>query len=355
MSNFARTSPRILIAGNLGYIGPVLLAHLRRVWPQAHIAGFDNGYFQGCLMHPALSNEHQLDVQHYGDVREIDAALLQGFDVVVGLAAVSNDPMGNVYAEPTMEINARAIARLAELAQGAGVGHFVFASSCSVYGAGGTAAKDENAELNPLTAYARSKILCEQLLEPLAGPGFVVTCLRFATACGASPRLRLDLVLNDFVASALLNGHIEILSDGTPWRPLIDVADMSRAIEWAATRAAGNGGAFLTVNAGSDAWNCTVRDLATTVQSILPGTTVSINSAAAPDKRSYRVDFARFRTLAPQHQPQETLQSSIDRLARLIREACFAQKDFRNSTMMRLVMLNTLRERGRIDAVLRWL
>lgn len=348
-------APRILILGNLGYIGPVLAAHLRTSLPGAVLTGFDTAYFQGCLLDPYAHAEHGIHHQYFGDIRRIDASLFAGIDAVVALAAISNDPMGNLYEKPTMQINADAIANAARLAKAAGVKRFVFASSCSVYGAGGDTPKDERAEVNPLTAYARSKIACEQALQPLADASFTITCLRFATACGASPRLRLDLVLNDFVASALVTKAITILSDGTPWRPLINVADMSRAIEWAITRDLQAGGHFLTVNTGSDAWNYTIRELAEAVAAHIGGVSVSVNPDAPPDKRSYRVDFSLYRSLAPKHQPLKTLEATIAELTAGFASARFADAEFRTSHLIRLNTLNTLKARALINDDLYWL
>jgi nucleoside-diphosphate-sugar epimerase len=181
-----------------------------------------------------------------------------------------------------------------------------------------------------------------------------VTCLRFATACGMSPRLRLDLVLNDFVACALTSGEITVLSDGTPWRPLIDVADMARAIEWAIIRDAAEGGQYLVCNAGSDEWNWQVKDLANAVAAAVPGTSVSINLAAPPDKRSYQVDFSLFRRLAPGYQPQTKLEDSIARLRDGLRAIGFADSDFRNSQNIRLKVLERHMETGRLSADLNW-
>ena len=189
------------------------------------------------------------------------------------------------------------------MAEQRGVGRFVFASSCSIYGAAEGRPKRESDQLNPLTAYARSKVAMENALRASNAGEMTVTCLRFATACGMSDRLRLDLVLNDFVASALATGEITVLSDGTPWRPLIDVSDMARAIEWAIGRDTDRGGRVLVVNAGSNAGNYQVRDLAQVVAAELPGTRVSINTAAPPDLRSYQVDFSLFAELAPAHLP----------------------------------------------------
>jgi len=184
--------------------------------------------------------------------------------------------------------------------------------------------------------------------------GMTITCLRFATACGMSDRLRLDLVLNDFAACAIATGEISVLSDGTPWRPLIDVSDMARVIEWAIGRDAAAGGEMLSVNAGSDAWNYQVKDLAGAVAAAVPGTEVSINREAPPDKRSYRVDFSLFRQLAPEHQPRSTLGASIGRLKGGLENMGFADRDFRNSALIRLKTLDRLIAKGVLLSSLRW-
>jgi nucleoside-diphosphate-sugar epimerase len=344
---------KILILGNLGYIGPVLVRHLRAVWPQSVLVGYDAAFFQGCLLDCYQPAEPMLDQQLYGDVRTLDPQVLAGVEAVVALAAVSNDPMGLSYEKPTREINTHAIVDIAHKAKQAGVKNFVFASSCSVYGAGGDKAKDERAEVNPLTAYAISKIECERGLAPLAGDGFTIRCLRFATACGPSPRLRLDLVLNDFVASALATRQIQILSDGTPWRPLIDVRDMCRAMEWAMLQAGQLD--FLTLNVGSAAWNFRIKELAHAVAAHIGGVTVSVNPDAAPDKRSYQVDFSLFRSLAPDHQPLQKLGDTIGALVAALQDAGFADANFRQSHLIRLNSLNMLKQRGRIDADLHWI
>ncbi|WP_016746537.1 NAD-dependent epimerase/dehydratase family protein, partial [Rhizorhabdus wittichii] len=232
---------RILVTGNMGYVGPAVVRHFREVFPAATIDGFDNGYFAHCLTGATELPERRLDHQYFGDARDLDEGALAGYDAVVHLAAVSNDPMGSRFAAVTRAINQDASARIGRLAAAAGVRAFVFASSCSVYGVAEGGPRREGDPLNPVTDYAASKIGTERELEAIGGD-MVVTCLRFATACGMSDRLRLDLVLNDFVAGALTSGQITVLSDGTPWRPLIDTADMARAIEWAATRPADNGG-----------------------------------------------------------------------------------------------------------------
>lgn len=344
---------RILITGNMGYVGPVVAAHLRATIPGVTLIGYDTAFFADCLTTPEGLPEQVLDAQHFGDVRELPASLLRDVDAVVHLAAISNDPMGLRYEAPTAEINARASLRLAALAAEAGVSRFVFASSCSIYGFAEGGPRRETDALNPLTAYARSKVATEEALDAMAPRGMTVTCLRFATACGMSPRTRLDLVLNDFVAGAMAAGEISVLSDGTPWRPLIEVRDMARAIEWAITRDAAAGGRALSVNAGSDGWNLQVKDLAEACVREIPGTRLCINADAPPDKRSYRVDFGLFRKLAPNHQPRIGLVEAIRGLRDGLDAIGFADRHYREGRFIRLRVLDALRHRGRIDGELR--
>jgi nucleoside-diphosphate-sugar epimerase len=215
-------------------------------------------------------------------------------------------------------------------------------------------ARRETDDVEPLTAYGRSKIGVERYLEERDFGTMTVTCLRFATACGMSPGLRLDLVLNDFVACALTSRRITVLSDGTPWRPLIDVRDMARAIEWAVMRMPGSDGPFLTVNVGRDSHNFRVKELAEAVAEVIPGTAVDINTEAPPDKRSYRVDFSLFGELAPDFVPQVTLGESIAALAEGLTGMCFTDAEFRNSRFMRLKALEAHLEAGRLSPDLRW-
>jgi nucleoside-diphosphate-sugar epimerase len=347
---------RVIITGNMGYVGPVLVRHLRSVFgPSAHLTGVDVGFFAHSLTQPANEAfpETRLDVQHFADVRGIPADLLRGADAVVHLAAISNDPMGVRFEKVTDEVNHRASADIARAAAAAGVKVFVFASSCSVYGfAEDGRPRSEVDNLNPLTAYARSKIATEESLRQADLGGMQVRCLRFATACGMSPRLRLDLVLNDFVACALATGEITVLSDGSPWRPLIDVRDMARAIEWAISRS-DHVDQFVSVNVGSDRWNYQVRDLARAVAEAVPGTKVSINTSAPPDKRSYRVDFAKWRELAPDHQPEVTLDASIAALRDGLQAIGFSDPEFRTSQLIRLRVLDEMMAQGRLDGELR--
>ncbi len=344
----------ILITGNMGYVGSNAVGHFRRAFPRATIAGLDTAYFAACLLDGNVVPERLLDHQYYADVRDIRQEMLVGVDSVVHLAAISNDPMGNAYEAVTQQINEQATLHLANQAKRANVKSFVFASSCSVYGLSDLGARDEKSAVNPLTAYARSKVNAETGLQRLADDNFRVTCLRFATACGYSPRLRLDLVLNDFVASAVVNGVIDILSDGSPWRPIIDVQDMARALEWAVSRPTSNGDAFLIVNAGSDSSNYQVRDLASAVALEAGGTSVRVNSNAPPDKRSYQVDFKLFRKLAPDYQPKCSLASSVRQIKEGLTSIAFKDRDFRRSHFMRLNMLSHLRSLEQLTEDLRW-
>ena len=223
-----------------------------------------------------------------------------------------------------------------------------------MYGQATGDARKETDSLNPLTAYARSKVAMEEALKGLAGDDFVVTALRFATACGMSPRLRLDLVINDFVAGAITSRNITVLSDGTPWRPLIHVKDMSRAIAWGIERQKDNYGAFLAVNVGSDVWNYQVKDLAQAVARLVPGTEVSINTDAQSDNRSYRVDFSLFREVAPDHQPLMSLEDTILELKSGLEAMNFADANFRQSNYMRLKMLESHIEHGSLNRDLEW-
>ena len=344
---------KIFITGNMGYVGPGVVRHIRSVFPESYLIGYDMGYFASCLTNAPVLPETKLDQQLFGDVRTLPVSVLKGVDAVIHLAAISNDPMGLRYEEITLDVNYQSTIRLAKLAKEAGVKTFVFASSCSMYGAAEDSARTETSTLNPLTAYARSKVFSEQELEPLADENFKITSLRFATACGMSNRLRLDLVLNDFVASAVATGKISILSDGSPWRPLIHVKDMARAMEWAVTRET-NGKNFLAVNAGSNTWNYQVKELAQAVVDVIPGTEVFINKDAAPDKRSYRVSFDLFASLAPDHQPVYTLHRAIRELRDGLTAMGFKDGDFRNSQLMRLKVLTSLQEADLINEQLVW-
>ncbi len=300
---------KILVTGNMGYIGSVLVPYLASRGGY-ELYGFDAGYFEECLTGPRPENF--LVRQYRGDIQNFPDELLNGMDAVIHLAALSNDAMGVRFDQLTEAVNYQASVKLAQMARAHGVPKFIFASSCSLYGAGGDLAKTELDSLNPLTAYARSKSAVEAELKNLASPDFKIMALRFSTACGASPRLRLDLVLNDFVATALSEKIIRVMSDGSPIRPLIHVKDISRSLLWALNYQAQED--YLVINIGSDHWNYQIKDLAEICAKLIPKIKIEINPKAMPDKRSYRVNFAKFRELAPDYQPQMTLEKTVESL-----------------------------------------
>jgi len=345
----------IVIAGNLGYVGSSVVRRLRTSYPDGKLTGIDMGFFSGCITNPDFLAECMMNEQRYNDIRTVQEELFEGVDHVVHLAGVSNDSIGNRFEAVTYDINYQASISLAAKAKRAGVKSFIFASSCSIYGFAQDGAKLEDSSLDPLTAYAKSKVMTEKALEKMADGNFKVTCLRFSTACGMSDRLRLDLVLNDFVAGAVTSKKITILSDGTPWRPLINVKDMARAIDWAITRETADERDFLAINVGCDEWNYQVRDLAEAVAAVIPGVKIEINQNAMPDKRSYRVNFSLFRKLAPDHQPQVDLNSTIRELETGLRTIGFNEENFRNNPKyIRLYTLNMLLDKGLINDKLTW-
>jgi len=346
---------KILITGNSGYIGPVVISVLKKKYPEFKFIGVDTGFFVQDLMVKNEFPERKFNVQYWEDVRILPVNIFDSVDAVIHLAAISNDPMGNKFEQVTNDINLEASINLAKLAKEAGVKNFVFASSCSVYGFAGDNPKTEGDELNPLTAYAKSKIGVENRIKDLATDKFIVTSLRFATACGWSPRLRLDLVLNDFVASAVSTGRIDILSDGSPWRPLINVSDMVRAMDWGMKRKINNGGKYVSVNVGTESWNYQVKKLAEAVCDNIPNTTLAINADAQPDKRSYKVDFSLFKVLAPDYQPIMSLDQSIKEIYEGLQDINFQDTQFRKSKYMRLNSLNYLIENNVLDTNLNWI
>jgi UDP-glucose 4-epimerase len=344
---------RVLIVGNMGYVGSSLVRHLRESRPDAVLCGFDTAFYGHCLTGAVVMPERLLDHQFYGDVRSMPADFFRGYDAVVQLAAISNDPMGYRFAEVTRSINHESTIAMARAAARAGVANFVFASSCSVYGVTAGGPRKETDSVNPITAYAKSKIDAETHLKGIDAD-MVVTALRFATACGMSDRLRLDLVLNDFVAGAVASGELTVLSDGSPWRPLIDTMDMARAISWAIDRSAGNGGRYLAVNVGSSNRNYQIKDIAEAVAAAIPGTKLSINREAPVDSRSYKVDFSLYQSLAPHHQPSVSLQQSIEQLRAGLTQMGFADPAFRSSHLTRLAVLESHVASGRLSNSLQW-
>jgi len=345
---------RVLVTGNLGFVGSIVVPYLARVEPDIELIGLDSGYFSHLISPHLPIPERYLKYQIYRDLRHISECDLAGVDAIVHLGAISNDPIGVRYEKVTHEINFLATASLASLAFKLGIKRFVFASSCSMYGASEGGPKRESDQLNPLTAYARSKVEVENTLMSISPSNSYVTALRFATACGFSPRLRLDLVLNDFVRSALFSGEILIHSDGSPWRPLIDVEDMARSIHWALFRS-DNLADFIAVNVGSNSSNYQVIDIAKAVQQEINDSKITINPEGRPDKRSYRVNFDLYEELAPNHLPQISLNESIKRLKTGITEwdGLLVNGGFERA--IRLSSLESNVRRGFLDSGLSWM
>lgn len=342
---------KILITGNLGYIGPVLTSHLLK-HGNYEIHGYDLGWFEYCSPHNILEARPFKHI--YKDIRDISADDLDGIDGVIHLCAVSNDPMGKEFESATYEINLDASINLAKLCKASSVENLVFASSCSVYGAGGELPKKEEDTVNPLTAYAKSKISFEEALKEInSNNEMCITALRFSTACGPSPRIRLDLVLNDFVASALVNKKIDILSDGSPLRPLIDVEDMSRAMSWALQRKFSTDDATLIINIGRNDNNLTVLEMANLVKDALPGVVLSVNEDAVIDKRSYAVDFSLFKELSGDFYPKFKIEDSIVRLIDQLNPIKNRLNDFRDSNLVRHNTLRELKSLNILDSNLR--
>jgi len=339
---------KILLTGHHGYIGSVcgpVLADAGHV-----VVGLDTLFYRDCDLAsiPARSTAELLL-----DVRDIRPEQLPGFDAVVHLAALSNDPIGDFSPELTREINFGATVSLARAAREAGVRRFVFSSSCSMYGAATDDAVDESAPLKPLSAYAESKVRSEEALAELAAPGFAPVALRNATAYGVSPRLRVDLVLNNLVGWAHTTGKVKIMSDGTPWRPLIHIEDISRAA-LAALEAPEDiicGEAF---NVGRDSENYQIRQLGDIVEDVVPGSEVQYAGTGDPDPRSYRVSFAKLARAFPDLRLSWTARAGAEELATAYRAANLSLAEFESDRFIRLKRLRGLLERGELDSSLRW-
>jgi nucleoside-diphosphate-sugar epimerase len=338
---------RVLVTGHNGYIGSVLVPLLQRGGHE--VVGLDSYLFDACTFG---TNGHDIPARRV-DVRDVEPGHLEGFDAIVHLAAVSNDPLGDLRPECTYEINHLATVRLAKLAKQVGVPRFVQSSSCSLYGAAGDDLIAENAAFNPVTPYGISKVRVEQDVSQLADERFSPTFLRNATAYGMSPRLRADLVVNNLVGYAVTTGEVLIKSDGTPWRPLVHVEDIARAFVAVldAPRQLVHNEAF---NVGRSEENYRIREVGDFVEAVVPGARVKFAEGAGPDKRCYRVDCGKIARVLPGFQPRWTVREGIEQLYAAYRRQRLTYEEFVGSRYLRIKHVLELQAAGRLDDRLRW-
>jgi len=339
---------RILLTGSRGYIGTVMAPFLLDAGQE--VVGVDTDLYRRSTFGPWRESIRTL----CKDVREIQLADLRGFDAVIHLAALSNDPLGDLNSLLTYEINHLASVRLAEQAKAAGVRRFIFASSCSNYGAAGDEPVDEEAELHPVTAYGESKVRVERDVSRLADDSFSPTFLRCATAYGVSPRLRFDIVLNNLVAWAFTSGKVFLKSDGTPWRPIVHIEDISRAFlaVLSAPREVVHAQAF---NVGRNDQNYRIREIAQIVKETVPGCEIAFADGAGPDKRNYRADFSKIGRLLPAFQPKWDARKGARQLYEAYKALGLKHEDFEGPRFRRIDQLKQLMGMGNLGLDLRWL
>lgn len=340
---------RILVTGHKGYVGTVVVPML--VEAGYEVVGLDTDLYR----RSTFGDEAQLlpvpEISR--DLRDVETDDLAGLDGIIHLAALSNDPLGELSASLTEDINWRASFRLAEKAREAGVSRFVFASSCSNYGAaGGDVFLTERAPVEPVSAYGRSKVATEVSVSALATESFSPTFLRFATAYGYSPRLRFDLVVNNLVAWAYTTGQVFLKSDGMAWRPLIHVSDMARAF-LAVLRAPREIIHNQVFNAGSTCENYTVRDVAALVKKIVPNSRITFGEGAGADPRNYRVDFHKIAT-SIDFKPQWTVERGCLELYEAYARTGITVEDFEGVRYKRIAQIQSLQQAGELDFQLRW-
>ncbi len=338
---------KVLVTGHNGYIGSVMVPMLQAAGHA--VTGLDTYLYEDCTFGSEVPDVPSIRV----DLRDVTSEQLAGFDAVIHLAALCNDPLGNLNPNVTYDINHHASLRLAQAAKAAGVKRWLFASSCSLYGLAGDEMLTEEAGFNPITAYGESKILTEQDVRHLADDRFSPVFLRNATAYGASPRLRCDIVVNNLVGYALTQGDVLIQSDGTPWRPLVHVEDIGRAFIAAleAPREAIHNQAF---NVGRNEDNLRVRQVADMVQAVVPGCTIRYAEGGGPDPRCYRVDCSKIARALPAFRPQWSVQKGVEQLYAAYRDAGLTREEFQGHRYLRLKQINRLQSAGRLDSDLRW-
>lgn len=338
---------RVLVTGHKGYIGTVLMPMLAAAGHEA--VGLDSDLYERCT----FGDEPAATPMLRKDIRDLEAADLVGFDAVLHLAALSNDPLSNLNPDLTYAINHRASVRMARLAKAVGVERFLFSSSCSTYGAAGDDMLTEKAVFNPVTPYGYSKVLVEQEVAFLADDDFSPTYLRNATAYGVSPRHRFDIVLNNLVAWAYTTGKVFIKSDGTAWRPIVHIEDIARAFlaVLEAPRSVVHNQAF---NVGINSENYRIRELATIVQETVPGCEIEYAKDGEPDKRTYRVDFSKIQRLLPAFQPQWTARKGAQELLAAYQKIGLTLEEFEGERYKRIDHIQSLLRNNLLDTELRW-
>jgi nucleoside-diphosphate-sugar epimerase len=338
---------KVLVAGDRGYIGAVLVPFLREAGHT--VDGLDLDLYAGCDFGPG---PEEIGLRERLDIRDVEPRHCAGYDAVVCLAALSNDPVGHLNPEATYSINLDGTLRLARAAKQAGVERYLFASSCSLYGAAGSQAVTEDAELFPVTPYGETKAVAERELSLLADDSFSPTYLRNATAYGSSPRLRLDIVVNNLTAVAMTTGKVSLESDGSPWRPLVHVEDICRSFlaVLEAPRELVHDEAF---NVGRSADNVQVRDIAEMVRQAVPDSKVSLAASAGPDLRNYRVDFSKLAATFPELELRWNVSAGVDELVQAYTDFNFSHDDFLSSSYVRLRRIRELSSAGLIDDMLR--